>query len=57
MECQGICKRYGYCSGEIRKVHVTKNELDGIKDWGNYYYCDVAIQSDLDNGFNIEDTL
>ena len=47
MKCQGNCKKH---TGEVKKVHV-KGET---KDWGFFYYCDVAIAEDIRNGLIVE---
>jgi len=49
MKCQGICGMHNRCVGEVKKVHVE----DFYKDWGEFYYCDYAIQFDESNGFTV----
>ena len=49
MKCQGECSEQDKCVGEVKKVRV----VEGLKDWGKFYYCDYAIQTDRDNGFTV----
>ena len=49
MECQGKCNSHHMCFGEVKKVNVK----DIHEDWGNFYYCEQAIEKDKNNGFVI----
>ena len=51
-KCMGNCEGKGNpCIGEIKRVHV----FDKDQDWGDYWYCEKAIQRDKDMGFTIEE--
>jgi len=52
IKCQGECSVYedkNLCSGTVKLVHVKNKDVD----WGEFYYCDTAIQEDIDNGFEV----
>lgn len=49
MKCQGRCNEYGECKGTIRAVNVISE--NGCRNWGDYNYCETAIEHDQDNGF------
>jgi hypothetical protein len=46
--CEGACEVH---SENLRQVHVVDNESG--RDWGEFTYCDNAIQEDLRRGFQI----
>jgi hypothetical protein len=46
MECEGNCERH---EGRVRCVWV----YDSLKDWGPFYYCDVAVQHDIARGLKV----
>jgi len=46
-ECQGGCEKH---VGAVRKVHVG----DGFKDWGEFWYCEAAIERDRGQGFTVK---
>jgi len=48
-ECEGSCAKH---AGVVRKVHVWH----GYKDWGEFWYCEAAIEIDRARGFTIEET-
>ena len=49
MKCQGMCSLEGTCSGEVKAVSVKF----GAKDWGMFFYCDTAIETDREHGFTV----
>lgn len=49
-ECEGACSFHGDCTGEVKRVRVTK----GIDNWGDWWYCDYAIEQDRRHGFDVE---
>jgi hypothetical protein len=49
-ECDGTCSFHGDCIGEVKRVRVTK----GIDNWGDWWYCDYAIEQDRRHGFDVE---
>jgi hypothetical protein len=51
MECGGMCATRNECNGSLKLVHVYGK--DGI-DWGVFYYCDEAINTDVKSGFKID---
>ena len=50
MKCQGCCLHENTCSGDVRAVSVQY----GAKDWGIFYYCDTAIETDRLRGFTVK---
>jgi len=49
MECEGACKAFNKCKGDTKIVHII-DPKDNY-DWGYFYYCDTAIETDRKNGF------
>jgi hypothetical protein len=46
--CEGSCEKH---IGEVRRVHVYgKNGYD----WGEFDYCDTAINEDINRGMTIK---
>jgi hypothetical protein len=51
VKCQGECNGLGICKGKVQKVLVSGN------GWGKpfeFFYCEVAIKQDQNNGFLVE---
>lgn len=48
--CEGECKSHGECRGEVHRVHVTNL----ARDWGEFWYCERAIEKDRSNHFDVE---
>jgi hypothetical protein len=46
--CDGDCPEH---QGEVRKVNVT--HPDPFYDWGEFNYCEVAIEKDEADGFEV----
>ena len=58
--CQGDCGRFpsntwgpGECRGHVRRVHV-RDKKHGT-DWGQYLYCQAAVDHDLKTGLDVEE--
>lgn len=50
--CMGNCEGRGNeCDGETKHYHVFDKETD----WGDYWYCEKAVQQDRDRGFTVEE--
>ena len=47
--CEGRCEEH---TERVRRVWIAKKQNWG--DWGYFYYCDNAIETDRANGFTIE---
>lgn len=51
-KCGGGCEReLGGHRGEVKFVHV----YDANVDWGNFWYCEAAIECDKERGFTVEE--
>lgn len=48
--CDGNCEDH---RGMVRRVHVAAK--DGY-DWGFFYYCDEAVDTDTRNGMKVDDS-
>ena len=46
--CDGDCSEH---EGEVRKVHVK--HLNPFHDWGEFNYCEKAIEKDSADGFEV----
>jgi hypothetical protein len=55
MKCEGNCAQGGedFHRGDVRYVHVV--DPDSGRDWGNYWYCENAVESDQGAGFIVTD--
>ena len=54
MKCEGSCDRLSNGHrGEVVLVHVYDDK--NSKDWGEYWYCQDAINSDRHSGFRVEE--
>ena len=51
-KCDGRCSMFGDCRGEVRRVSVYSG--NGRRNWGEYSYCDVAVQTDTKNGYLVK---
>ena len=52
--CNGSCDKLdskGHL-GKVQRVHVYDDRY--AKDWGEYWYCQTAIESDRHNGFRVD---
>lgn len=47
IKCEGSCEEH---KGDVKRVHVWY----GSKDWGEFDYCDQAIEEDERRGMQIE---
>jgi hypothetical protein len=47
-QCEGACDEH---VGPLRLVRVK--DMRTRYDWGNFLYCEAAIQEDIDRGFAI----
>jgi hypothetical protein len=50
-KCEGSCEEH---SGEVREFHVV-HKASGW-NWGNFWYCDVAVKQDLSTGHSVTPT-
>jgi hypothetical protein len=50
-ECDGSCNSNKTCAGEIVRVHV----FGGWTDWGEFNYCQHAIQEDRKAGLTVNE--
>ena len=48
-KCEGACEQH---NGPIMLVKVFDPE--NKKDWGKFYYCSTAIETDRNNGFIVD---
>jgi len=47
MQCEGNCiKKYGRHSGDVKRVKIP--------GWGEFFYCDNAIQEDISREFVVD---
>jgi hypothetical protein len=53
-DCNGPCRRYRTCEGEVTRVHVTDEVND--YDWGQFWYCGTAITEDRNHGLRVVST-
>lgn len=51
-KCEGMCcfNHNDNADREVRTVRVVSN---GGRDWGEFTYCDEAVEIDQDNGFTV----
>lgn len=54
--CNGRCEIDKCCEGKIRRVTVYGGRCRSRRNWGQYDYCEKAIQTDIKNGYEIEDS-
>jgi hypothetical protein len=47
-QCDGGCTEH---DGEVRVVHVKL--LEPFHDWGEFNYCNTAIEKDTADGFEV----
>jgi len=47
LNCEGGCEKH---FGTIRRVNVSHKGYD----WGEFYYCEIAIQEDISRGFEVK---
>jgi hypothetical protein len=47
--CEGECKAHGECRGDVQRVHVSKD-----RDWGDFWYCERAVEKDRSRNFDVE---
>lgn len=45
-KCEADCQPH---RGEVKHVHVTHES----RDWGLFWYCDAAVEEDLERGFTV----
>lgn len=50
IECDGTCNRLHTCKGLLFRVHVVDTH---DVDWGEFWYCNMAIELDEENDFNV----
>jgi len=54
IKCEGSCDALDYGHyGNIRKVHIFDDRYG--KDWGEWFYCQCAVDGDINNGFRVEE--
>jgi hypothetical protein len=51
LKCNGACHDCGDCVGEVKRVEVLDGS--GDKSWGEFNYCEKAIEIDTKNGFRV----
>lgn len=51
-ECDGDCSINMTCKGDTVKVRVVG---PSGAEWGEFWYCETAIQKDRDAGFYVEE--
>jgi hypothetical protein len=49
--CEGACQGEGLCGGRVRKVTVRNPETGYY--WGEFWYCDTAIEIDRTHGLTV----
>lgn len=47
MTCEASCKQH---TGDVLRVHVW----GAMHDWGEFWYCDTAIEEDRQRGLTVE---
>lgn len=51
IECESRCNYLHKCKGSLFRVHVTSTAYN--KDWGEFWYCQEAIDIDRSRRFDV----